>query len=60
LPPRITGAEVALAELDARLAEPALYVGPKSELERVRGERARLADELHKLYARWEELESLA
>ena len=59
LPPRITDLEVALAELDARLAEPALYVGPKAELDRVRGERARLAAELQTLYARWEELEAL-
>jgi len=59
LPPRITDAEVALAQLDTRLAEPALYVGPKLELERVRNERAQLAGELHKLYARWEELEAL-
>jgi ATP-binding cassette subfamily F protein uup len=59
LPPRITEAEVALAELDARLANPALYVGPKQELDRVRNERARLAADLQTLYARWEELEAL-
>ncbi|MCK6445673.1 MAG: ATP-binding cassette domain-containing protein [Planctomycetes bacterium] len=47
------------AELDARLADPTLYTGPKAELERVNQRRATIAAELPKLYARWEALESL-
>jgi ATP-binding cassette subfamily F protein uup len=60
LPEKITAAETELAELDAKLAEPALYTGPKSELDRVRARREELDGELAKLFARWEELEKLA
>ncbi|MCC6409593.1 MAG: ATP-binding cassette domain-containing protein, partial [Planctomycetes bacterium] len=51
--------EAELAELDTRLADPALYTGPKAELEKVNQRRATLGAELPKLYARWEELETL-
>jgi hypothetical protein len=40
--------------------DPALYVGPKVELERARARRAELQVELAQLYARWQELEALA
>jgi len=56
---RIPAAEAALATLDARLADPALYAGPAVERERVQAARAAAADEVARLYARWEQLESL-
>jgi len=59
LPDRITAAETAIAALDARLADPALYTGPKEEIQRVRAQRAELQANLDKIYARWEELEAL-
>ncbi|MFN0242912.1 MAG: ABC-F family ATP-binding cassette domain-containing protein [Planctomycetota bacterium] len=59
LPARIASAEADIEALDARLADPALYTGPKLELERVRANRVALQSELEVLYARWEELESL-
>jgi ABC transport system ATP-binding/permease protein len=58
LPEKIGKHESELAELDARLADPALYAGPKSELERVNARRTELAREIAVLYARWEELEA--
>jgi ATP-binding cassette subfamily F protein uup len=59
LPDRITLAEAEVAALDARLADPALYAGPKEEIQRVRAKRAELAASVEKIYARWEELEAL-
>jgi ATP-binding cassette subfamily F protein uup len=59
LPDKIAMAEAELEALDAKLADPALYAGPKSELERVNGRRATLKSEIAVLYARWEELEAL-
>ncbi len=59
LPDKIAAAERELGELDARLAEPSLYTGPKAELERVRARRAEVEAQNLALYARWEELESL-
>jgi ATP-binding cassette subfamily F protein uup len=59
LPDKIAAAEAELESLDAKLADPALYSGPKSELERVNARRAALKSEIAVLYARWEELEAL-
>ena len=56
---RIGVAEGEQAELDARLADPALYAAPRAELERVRARRAELQAEIAQLYARWEVLEAL-
>jgi ATP-binding cassette subfamily F protein uup len=56
---RISGLEAEIATLDARLGDPALYTGAKSEVASVRARRAELAAELAGLYARWEELEAL-
>jgi ATP-binding cassette subfamily F protein uup len=56
---RIPALESELAGLDARLSEPALYSGPRAALEEVQGARARLAQEVAALYARWEALEAL-
>ena len=59
LPDRITAAEAELATLDARLADPALYAGPKEEIQRVRARRVELQAEVERIFARWEELEAL-
>ena len=56
---RIGALEEEVAALDARLADPDLYAGPRGEAERVQEERAAKAGELEALYPRWEELESL-
>jgi ATP-binding cassette subfamily F protein uup len=55
---KIAAAESELATLDHKLADPALYSGPKSELERVNARRAELQTTIAAAYARWEELES--
>ncbi len=59
LPEKIGALEKELGELDTRLSEPALYSGPKAELERVKARRAEVDALNAKLYARWEELEAL-
>ena len=59
MPARIEAAEKRLAELDVRVADPALYRGPAAERARVEGERAAAAAELERLFARWEKLEAL-
>ncbi|MFN0009364.1 MAG: ABC-F family ATP-binding cassette domain-containing protein [Planctomycetota bacterium] len=59
LPDRITIAEKEIAALDARLADPALYTGPKEEIQRIHAQRAELQAGVEKIYARWEELEAL-
>ena len=59
LPETIAKAEGELELLDGQLADPALYRGPKAETDRIRNARNALAAEIAKLYARWEELESL-
>jgi ATP-binding cassette subfamily F protein uup len=51
--------EAKLAALDARLADPSLYAGPGETVQAVVDERTGLEAELARLYARWEELESL-
>jgi ABC transport system ATP-binding/permease protein len=59
LPDRITVVEAEIAAVDARLADPALYMGPKEEIQRVRARRAELQASVEQIYARWEELEAL-
>ena len=49
--------EQALAALDQRLADPALWSGPRAEAERVRSGREAQAGRVAGLYARWEQLE---
>ncbi len=56
---KIAALEQELATLDARLADPALYTGPRKELDLVNARRAAIGVELPKLFARWEELELL-
>ena len=51
--------EAKLAALDAQLADPSLYAGPGEAVQAVVDERTGLEAELARLYARWEELESL-
>ncbi len=60
LPDQIGTLEHELAALDAKLSEPTLYTGPRTELERVRARRAEVDAGIRTLYARWEELEALA
>jgi ATP-binding cassette subfamily F protein uup len=59
LPAKLEAAEARLAELAARIEDPALYAGPAEERERVQQEHATLATEIEQLYARWEELDAL-
>jgi len=56
---RLPQLEAEIAAVDAELAEPSLYSGPAAKRERVQARRATLAAESEKLYARWEELETL-
>jgi ATP-binding cassette subfamily F protein uup len=51
--------EEALRALDARLADPKLYVGAQEEATRLANERGLKAAALATLYSKWEELESL-
>jgi ABC transport system ATP-binding/permease protein len=59
LPAQIEDAEKRLSVLDERIADPALYRGPAADRDRVVAERATLAADIARLYARWEELEAL-
>jgi ABC transport system ATP-binding/permease protein len=56
---KIAKAEAELAALDERLADSSLYAGPRAELEKLVARRARAAEVLAPLYARWEQLEAL-
>jgi len=56
LPDAIASAEARLAELDARLSDPALYASP--DVRQVTADRQEAAAEVARLYARWEELEA--
>jgi ATP-binding cassette subfamily F protein uup len=56
---KIAVAETELAGLDAKLADPTLYSGPKVELERVNARRKELRAQLETCFTRWEELEAL-
>ncbi|MCK6460804.1 MAG: ATP-binding cassette domain-containing protein, partial [Planctomycetes bacterium] len=58
LPDAIAEAEKRLAALDAQLGDPGLYA--TADAKRVARERAEAADEVARLYARWEELEGRA
>ncbi|MDZ4772598.1 MAG: ABC-F family ATP-binding cassette domain-containing protein [Planctomycetota bacterium] len=51
--------ESELHTLDEKLADPALYSGPKHELERVNSRRSELKSAIETHYARWEELETI-
>ncbi len=55
----IAQVEEQLAGLDQRLADPALYTGPRDAVERVQAERAAVQATLDGHYARWEKLEEL-
>jgi len=58
LPARIEAAEARKVELEARLADPALYRGPGEQVAAVRAEHDRLEAEIPAMYARWEDLEA--
>ena len=49
--------EAELAQLDARLCDPALYTSARGELEPLRARRGECAVKVAQLYTRWEELE---
>ncbi|MBL8857504.1 MAG: ABC-F family ATP-binding cassette domain-containing protein [Planctomycetes bacterium] len=55
---KLAAAESEAETLGALLADPAIYSGPRAELERVNARRSVLTAEISVLYARWEELES--
>ena len=55
---RISAGEQRIAALDARLADPALWSGPRAASREVEAERLERGRELAELYLRWEELES--
>ena len=55
---KLAALEGELAALDARLADPALYAGPRAEVEKIRVRRGELETEIRALYSRWEELEA--
>ncbi len=57
LPAAIDAAEVAIATLNERIADPTLYTGPAEAREAVQSELTSTGAELERLYARWEELE---
>jgi ATP-binding cassette subfamily F protein uup len=56
----ITQAEARRAELEARLADPALYAQPADEVARVTAAFKEAGEAVEALYARWAELEELA
>jgi ATP-binding cassette subfamily F protein uup len=60
LPDRIMAAERRVDEIDRRLADPAFYAQPHGEHARAAAERAAADSQVKALYARWEELESIA
>jgi ATP-binding cassette subfamily F protein uup len=59
LPAQLEQAEAALATLEVRLADPALYAGPDAQRAEVQAAYDKAAAEVRSLYARWEELEAL-
>jgi ATP-binding cassette subfamily F protein uup len=59
LPDRIILAEKTLEELDQRLADPAVYAGPRSQQEALVAERKSAEQTVKSLYERWEELETI-
>ncbi len=56
---KLPALDAELATLDAQIADPALYVGPAADRERILARRTKLTVESERLYARWAELESL-
>ena len=60
LPEKIEAAEGELSDLDARLADPSLYVGDPSLAQQLTAARAAAQQNVDGLLARWEELESRA
>ncbi|HYR12216.1 MAG TPA: ATP-binding cassette domain-containing protein, partial [Longimicrobium sp.] len=56
----IMAAEARKEELEARLADPALYAQPADEVARVTAAFKEAGDAVEALYARWAELEELA
>jgi ATP-binding cassette subfamily F protein uup len=56
----ILEAEARKAELEARLADPALYARPTGEAARVTADFQAATREVDALYARWAELEEIA
>ncbi|MCC6785589.1 MAG: ABC transporter ATP-binding protein, partial [Planctomycetes bacterium] len=59
IPVKIEAGEARLAEIDARMGDPALYRGTTRELAAIQAERAAASKDLDRLYARWEQLEAL-
>ena len=61
LPARIEAAERELADIDRQLSDPALYNGTdNAQVDALTKRRQALPDEVTALYARWEQLESIA
>jgi ATP-binding cassette subfamily F protein uup len=60
LPAKITELEMKVAELEARLADPALYRRSADEQKQARDAHIAVAQELEQLMERWEALESRA
>jgi len=61
LPSRIEAAEQELAGIDARLGDPSLYAkAATSDFDELSKQRKALSYAIEKLYARWEELETIA
>jgi ATP-binding cassette subfamily F protein uup len=56
----ILAAEARKEELEARLADPALYTESPDEAARVGDEYRRTVEQVEALYARWAELEEIA
>ncbi|HEX2076439.1 MAG TPA: ABC-F family ATP-binding cassette domain-containing protein [Longimicrobium sp.] len=56
----IMEAEARRAELEARLADPALYTQPQDEVARVTAAFHQAGEAVEALYARWAELEAIA
>lgn len=56
LPDLVEKKEAELEAIDAQIADPALYSKSADEIKAVNDSRAKVQEELDKLYARWEEL----
>jgi ATP-binding cassette subfamily F protein uup len=61
LPKKIEAAEAELAQVDTQLTDPSLYtVAGRDRFDQLTASRKALPDRIQQLYARWEELESIA
>ena len=58
LPQRVEAIESELAELDARLGDPATYRDPKADVQALQRRHAALTQELESVWARWSELDN--